>query len=74
MRFLITALTFVLFTTHAFALSISDLSNTEASGGLKAAWIQGATKALGQLSALVCNAKSIRRRVFNDGKGRSYNS
>lgn len=51
MRFLITVLSFVLFTTHANALSISDLSNTEASGGLKAALIQGATKAVGQLSA-----------------------
>ncbi len=52
MRFLLTALTFVLFTTHANALSISDLSNTEASGGLKAALIQGAIKAVGQLSAV----------------------
>lgn len=51
MRFLITALSFILFATHANALSISDLSNTEASGGLKAALIQGATKAVSQLSA-----------------------
>jgi hypothetical protein len=51
MRFLMTALSFILFATHANALSISDLSNTEASGGLKAALIQGATKAVSQLSA-----------------------
>ncbi len=52
MRFLITALSFIVFTTHANALSISDLSNTEASGGLKAALIQGANKAVTQLSAV----------------------
>jgi hypothetical protein len=51
MRFLMTTLSFILFATHANALSISDLSNTEASGGLKAALIQGATKAVSQLSA-----------------------
>jgi hypothetical protein len=51
MRFLMTALSFILFATYANALSISDLSNTEASGGLKAALIQGATKAVDQLSA-----------------------
>lgn len=51
MRLLITALSFVLFATHANALSMSDLSNAEASGGLKEALIQGATKAVGQLGA-----------------------
>lgn len=51
MRFLTTALSFILFATHANALSVSDLSNAEASGGLKAALIQGATKAVSQLSA-----------------------
>src|SRR5450830_473457 len=51
MRFLMMALSFILFATQANALSISDLSNTEASGGLKAALIQGATKAVSQLSA-----------------------
>lgn len=51
MRFLITVLSFVLFATHANALSMSDLSNTEASGGLKEALIQGAGKAVSQLSA-----------------------
>lgn len=52
MRFLIAALSFIVFTTHANALSISDLSNTEASGGLKAALVQGAGKAVSQLSAV----------------------
>ena len=51
MRFIITVLSFVFFATHANALSISDLSNTEASGGLKEALIQGAGKAVSQLSA-----------------------
>ncbi len=51
MRFLMIALSFILFTTHANALSASDLSNTEASGGLKEALIQGAGKAVSQLSA-----------------------
>lgn len=51
MRFLIMVLSFVLFATHANALSMSDLSNTEASGGLKEALIQGAGKAVSQLSA-----------------------
>lgn len=51
MRFLMTVLSFVLFVTHANALSVSDLSNTEASGGLKEALIQGAGKAVSQLSA-----------------------
>jgi len=51
MRFLVTILSFILFATHANALSMSDLSNTEASGGLKEALIQGASKAVGQLSA-----------------------
>ena len=51
MRFLITALSFVLFATHANALSISDLSNTEATNGLKAALIQGAEKAVSKLGA-----------------------
>ncbi|MDP3088680.1 MAG: DUF4197 domain-containing protein [Methylotenera sp.] len=50
MRFLATVLSFILFATHANALSLSDLSNAEASGGLKEALIQGASKAVGQLS------------------------
>jgi len=51
MRLIIAALSFVLFATHANALSLADLSNTEASGGLKEALIQGANKAVSQLSA-----------------------
>ena len=51
MRFLIAVLSFALVTTHANALSLADLSNTEASGGLKQALIQGAGKAVSQLSA-----------------------
>ena len=49
MRFLFTTLSFLLFAIHANALGISDLTNTEVSGGLKAALIQGAEKAVGQL-------------------------
>ncbi len=52
MRFLIVALSFVLFVAHANALSVSDLSNTEASKGLKTALIQGVDKAVSQLSAV----------------------
>lgn len=51
MRFLIAVLSFALIATHANALSLADLSNTEASGGLKEALIQGAGKAVSQLSA-----------------------
>lgn len=52
MRLLMMALSFILFATHANALSLGDLSNTEASGGLKEALIQGAGKAVSQLSAV----------------------
>ena len=52
MRLLMMALSFILFATHANALSLGDLSNTEASGGLKEALIQGASKAVSQLSAV----------------------
>jgi hypothetical protein len=52
MRNLITTLSFILFATHANALSVSDLSNTEASGGLKEALIQGASKAVSKLGAV----------------------
>lgn len=51
MRFFIAVLGFFLFATHANALGLADLSNTEASGGLKEALIQGANKAVSQLSA-----------------------
>ncbi|MDO9365953.1 MAG: DUF4197 domain-containing protein [Methylotenera sp.] len=51
MRFIIAALSFALFVGHAHALDVSDLTNAEASSGLKAALIQGAGKAVSQLSA-----------------------
>lgn len=40
-----------LFVTHANALSVSDLSNAEASGGLKEALTQGIGKAISSLGA-----------------------
>ena len=49
MRQLLATLGFILFATHANALSISDLSNTEASGGLKEALTQGVSKAVATL-------------------------
>lgn len=52
MRLLIVALSLALFTAHAHALDVSDLSNKEASGGLKAALIQGAEKAVSKLGAV----------------------
>lgn len=52
MRHLVAIFGFVLFTTHANALSVNELTNAEASGGLKEALIQGAGKAVGQLSAV----------------------
>jgi hypothetical protein len=51
MRQLLATLGFVLFVTHANALSISDLSNKEASGGLKEALTQGVGKAVSTLGA-----------------------
>ncbi len=51
MRFLVSALSLMLFVTHANALSVSDLTNAEAGGGLKAALIQGAEKAVAKLGA-----------------------
>ena len=45
------ALGLVLFATHANALSVDDLSSREASGGLKEALIQGASKAVIKLGA-----------------------
>ncbi|PPC85582.1 MAG: hypothetical protein CTY37_07905 [Methylotenera sp.] len=41
-----------LFVSQANALAVSDLSNTEASNGLKAALIQGANKAVSNLGAV----------------------
>ncbi len=49
-RFLSMAL-LALFVTHANALSVSDLSNAEASGGLKEALTQGIGKAISSLGA-----------------------
>ncbi len=51
MRFVTIALSFMLFTSQASALSVDDLSNKEAGGGLKAALIQGAEKAVSKLGA-----------------------
>ena len=49
MRSIIVALGLVFSLTNANALSLGDLSNAEASGGLKEALIQGAGKAVGML-------------------------
>ncbi len=51
MRSYLTILGFVFLISNANALSLSDLSNTEASGGLKEALIQGAGKAVSTLGA-----------------------
>ena len=51
MRKFIATLGFILFATQANALSISDLSNKEASGGLKEALTQGVSKAVSMLGA-----------------------
>ncbi len=50
LRFLSAFIALAFFVTHANAVSVSELSNTEASSGLKAALIQGAGKAVSQLS------------------------
>ncbi len=50
LRFFSVFLTFALIANGANALGVSDLSNTEASNGLKEALIQGAGKAVGELS------------------------
>ena len=52
MRKIIFTALLTLFFTHAHALGVSDLSNTEASGGLKEALIQGAGKAVSKLGAV----------------------
>lgn len=49
MRQLITAAGFALFASHASALGLGSLSNTDASQGLKQALIQGAERAVSQL-------------------------
>ncbi len=51
MRQLITAAGFALFASHASALGLGDLSNADASQGLKQALIQGAERAVSQLGA-----------------------
>jgi len=51
MRKLLATLGFVLFTTQANALGVSDLTNKEASGGLKEALTQGVDKAVTMLGA-----------------------
>jgi hypothetical protein len=50
LRFLSAFLIFAFFVAHANAVSVSDLTNTEASSGLKTALIQGADKAVTALS------------------------
>mgnify|MGYP000057580964 CR=1 FL=1 len=50
LRFLSTLLACSLFAVHANALDVNDLTNAETSKGLKAALIQGAEKAVGELS------------------------
>lgn len=52
MRRVVTALLVLSFALHANAVSLDDLSNTEASKGLKEALIQGAGKAVGKLGAV----------------------
>jgi hypothetical protein len=50
LRFLFAFITFAFFVSHANAVGVSELSNAEASSGLKAALIQGAGKAVSELS------------------------
>ncbi|CAG0992694.1 hypothetical protein MTYP_02369 [Methylophilaceae bacterium] len=52
MRRLLSLLTIAFFATHAHALGLNDLSNADASAGLKEALIQGAGKAVGKLGAV----------------------
>ncbi|MDP1765535.1 MAG: DUF4197 domain-containing protein [Methylotenera sp.] len=51
MRQFLATLGFIVFASHANALSVSDLSNAEASGGLKEALTQGVGKAISTLGA-----------------------
>jgi hypothetical protein len=50
LRLLSAVLTFALFAGHASAQGVADLTNAEASSGLKTALIQGAGKAVSELS------------------------
>ena len=52
MRRTVTVLFALFFSLQASAVGLSDLSNTEASKGLKEALIQGAGKAVGKLGAV----------------------
>jgi len=52
MRRLLTTIALLGFSIQASALNINDLSNADASSGLKAALIQSAGKAVGQLGAV----------------------
>lgn len=52
MRNIITACSFLLVATYAHAIGVDDLSNKEASNGLKEALIVGANKAVTQLGAV----------------------
>lgn len=52
MHRLLSILTIAFFATHAHALGLSDLSNADATAGLKEALIQGAGKAVGKLGAV----------------------
>lgn len=60
MRHLVTVLSFLLFSGHAVALDLSNLSNADASQGLKQALTQGAERAvsqLGQVGGFLNNSK-----------------
>jgi hypothetical protein len=52
MRWIVTFMAAAIISTSALALGLSDLSNADASGGLKEALIQGAGKAVGKLGAV----------------------
>ena len=52
MRRLVTALTIAFFSLQANALGLADISNADASSGLKEALIQGAGNAVGKLGAV----------------------
>lgn len=52
MKKLITFIIFVIFAVQAYALSVEDLTVSEANGGLKQALIQAAGKSVGKLSAV----------------------
>lgn len=51
MRAILRALVLLVICSQAWALSLADLTDKDASGGLKEALVQGASKAVGQLGA-----------------------